>query len=668
MSIRTSNQYTKFRGIDLIDDGEAARAINFPSQSTARTYGADDRTIYVEDDALKYWNGTSATTVGTAGGGTGNGSLNDAYDDGSTITVDSSAVTLAGTHATNNVMAITGSAATAGNMIDITNGGSGKDIDGTSSSWSVTKAGAAVFTTLQATSLTSATNLALNGTGTGTIAIGSTSTGAVTITPALTATASVTITGAAGSNKLTVTAGDVSVADGSVTIADDDNAASLAVANSAATTIGAVAAGGVAQISCPSLTTGALLSLSLTEGTLNGGWYVRAWDVTGSAQVWSVGEDGITTIAGAAGSNVLTLTAGDMVMSDGSLTMTDADNAATLSITNNTATTAAVFAIAGSGVFTGSSFFSVTQSGATTGTVATITTAALTEGTALSVVANGLTTGNALSLTSTGTIVTTGEMVSIAANTATTSTGLLRVSGTGLTDGWVAELTGGGANATATGGVLNLAGGAAIAGSVLKVTTSGVYAGTTGVVDINAASATTGVVVDIGAAGLTSGTALKINAVEATLTTGKYVEFYDGAANDFSVAKYGATVIAGNASGTASLTQTAGDHVLTAGNITLTNGFIKGTPQSLSGAGAVDVTHQITTVTTTGSDALTLADGVVGQTKFITMIAKVGNAVLTPTNLYGYTTITFTAIGQGVTLVFVGTKWAVVSNNGTTLA
>jgi len=41
--------------------------------------------------------------------------------------------------------------------------------------------------------------------------------------------------------------------------------------------------------------------------------------------------------------------------------------------------------------------------------------------------------------------------------------------------------------------------------------------------------------------------------------TGYYIHAYDGAATDFSVRQYGATVIAGNAALTPALTVSAGD-------------------------------------------------------------------------------------------------------------
>lgn len=97
--------------------------------------------------------------------------------------------------------------------------------------------------------------------------------------------------------------------------------------------------------------------------------------------------------------------------------------------------------------------------------------------------------------------------------------------------------------------------------------------------------------------------------------------------------------------------------------------FIYGsTPQALSGPGAINVTTYATTITTTGADAFTLADGTAGQRKLITMIVDGGNATITPTNLLGYTTITMGDVGDAVELVFVGTKWVVVSNQGCALA
>jgi len=308
------------------------------------------------------------------------------------------------------------------------------------------------------------------------------------------------------------------------------------------------------------------------------------------------------------------------------------------------------------------------------GTQVLATFSALTTGIGISVATAALTTGTALSLVNSAGVMTgAGEMLLVAANAATTCTGIVRVSGTGLTDGYAMELTGGGANATASGGVVNINAGAATAGSALKIATSGVYTGTTGVVNIDAASATTGIIVDVAADGLTTGTAILVHATEATIqTTGFYMRFYDGAANDFSVSKYGATVIAGNAA-TNVLTITAGNEVITAGNLTLTAGNIVltagtiiETAQAILNANtAISVTHGVTKIANNAGSTHTMADGVEGQRKTIVCTVYTGDAVITPDNLANGTTITFNAAGDACDMVFLGTEWFVTNLYGT---
>ena len=109
------------------------------------------------------------------------------------------------------------------------------------------------------------------------------------------------------------------------------------------------------------------------------------------------------------------------------------------------------------------------------------------------------------------------------------------------------------------------------------------------------------------------------------------------------------------------------DHAVTLDNKTLGTTF--GTVQALSGAGAVDITSMITQVTTTGANALTLANGANGQMKIITMVADGGDGTLTPTTFANGTTITFNDVGDSVLLVYNTTGgWAAVSNVGCTIA
>ena len=97
-------------------------------------------------------------------------------------------------------------------------------------------------------------------------------------------------------------------------------------------------------------------------------------------------------------------------------------------------------------------------------------------------------------------------------------------------------------------------------------------------------------------------------------------------------------------------------HLEVGGNIKATGGYIGGV-QAISGPGAIDVTTLHTEITTTGTDAFTLANGVAGQVKIISMAVDGGDATVTPTTLATGTTITFDAVGDNVTLIYGANGW-----------
>jgi len=116
-----------------------------------------------------------------------------------------------------------------------------------------------------------------------------------------------------------------------------------------------------------------------------------------------------------------------------------------------------------------------------------------------------------------------------------------------------------------------------------------------------------------------------------------------------------------------------------AGNITMT-GAVAGTPDSITSdnAGVAASVNTLTTLITTDGDSnednVTLIDGLVaGQIKHFAVVAA-GNAAdsvkITPSNMAGGSKITFAAdpTGLGCTMVFDGTNWCVVANNGGTIA
>lgn len=89
--------------------------------------------------------------------------------------------------------------------------------------------------------------------------------------------------------------------------------------------------------------------------------------------------------------------------------------------------------------------------------------------------------------------------------------------------------------------------------------------------------------------------------------------------------------------------------------------------QQITGPGAVNVTQEFTSISTTDVDAYTLADGIETQRKTIIMTGYTNTGTLTPTNTLGFTDIDFTGIGQSVTLVFLNGYWNVVASYGVTI-
>jgi len=80
-------------------------------------------------------------------------------------------------------------------------------------------------------------------------------------------------------------------------------------------------------------------------------------------------------------------------------------------------------------------------------------------------------------------------------------------------------------------------------------------------------------------------------------------------------------------------------------------------PQTLTGAGEVNITTSITHLVTTGADALTLPDGAEGQIKHIVMKTHGGDGTLTPAHYANGTTLTFDNVGDSVMLLFTNGAW-----------
>lgn len=334
-----------------------------------------------------------------------------------------------------------------------------------------------------------------------------------------------------------------------------------------------------------------------------------------------------------------------------------------------------VVSLSHAGIFTSTSnmgFVNVSGAATTAGTIMSLTGGALVGGVALYIAdgGTGMTTGSLLYATSATTgAVNTNGLVSLNASGAYTSAGvgfgLLNVTANATTAGTVMAI----AATSATTGVglyMNMGAGVYTGSGFFQLTGSGATTGTVFSVANSGTMVGAGILASFVGSGLTTGTGVVIS--NAAITSGKHLNILGAAgASMFSIAANGATTIAGVAQGTNALTVTAGDITVTDGNLSV-KGYIKGGVQTLTGAGAVDIVNTITSVVTTGADALTLADGVTGQIKIITMTTDGGDGTLTPTNLLGGTTITFNDVGDSVILCFVASKWHILANNGCTVA
>ena len=94
--------------------------------------------------------------------------------------------------------------------------------------------------------------------------------------------------------------------------------------------------------------------------------------------------------------------------------------------------------------------------------------------------------------------------------------------------------------------------------------------------------------------------------------------------------------------------------------------------EDLAASAAASITKTTSYFTTAAPETATLAAGYAGQVKVFAMYGDGGDMVITVTNAgwksSGTGTITFTAIGQACTLMYINAKWFCIGNNAATFA
>src|SRR3990167_3125395 len=400
--------------------------------------GSSDYGLYVNaDGSLVFSSAGSITVIGAPGAGSGVTTWDGLYSNDKTLAISGTTLTFDGTHASNNAVTFTMTGAGTGHAVQITNVGTGKDINGTNDTWSISKVGDAVFN-------------------------------------------KVTFAGDADSASFTLTIGDFAVSDGKVAITNADNEATLVVTNNGLTSFPALELVGsgaftgdntsaFAQIRPTGLTTGTALyvvTAALTTGT--------AINVVANAVTDGLVVD-ITS-----SSTVHTATGRLLNVASTAATNTNA-------VLNEFATAAndetVLLRLTASDVLAAGKILHISASGMTTGTA--IDAAAL----------DGVTTGIGISIASTSTTLTTGSLIRVstgttgavatngvvsitatAAYTSTSNAGLLNVVANSVTTGaTIVNISG---TAATTSVLLNIANGTAAttSGSLLRVTAGGIRA------------------------------------------------------------------------------------------------------------------------------------------------------------------------------------------------
>ena len=94
--------------------------------------------------------------------------------------------------------------------------------------------------------------------------------------------------------------------------------------------------------------------------------------------------------------------------------------------------------------------------------------------------------------------------------------------------------------------------------------------------------------------------------------------------------------------------------------------------EDLAASAAASIVKTTSYFTTASAETATLAAGYTGQVKVFAMYGDGGDMVITVTNAgwksSGTGTITFTAIGQACTLMYINAKWFCIGNNAATFA
>lgn len=520
MTTRDGISYTDPRNINLKGGSRGSGILRWdpipsgsPGNWATNPLGSTAYGLYINTSGqLVFASAGSLTILGGQGSG-GTPSWNAIYGGSQLLTVSGATMVVDGTHATNGVLSITDTGAGSGNLLSFTNTGSGLDVNGTSSTWSFSKAGAATALTLA-------------------------------------------LAGTSDQTSFSMTTGDFIMSDGKVAITNVDNENVLLITDNGNTSVSQVAFAG---------------SGAYTGSTTNSFFTVTASGLTTGTSTY-IPVVALTTGKGLHVNYAGTTSATSGLLVDISSSATAMTSTGRLLKVEHTGVSSA----SGAGILSefisaatdATSILKVNASSTLTGSLLTVAMASVVTGTGINIPnVDAITTGFGVNIASAATAITTTGRIFIVSHSATTSSSgtlsefssaatdstivhkitasgaltgsLLQVSGASVVSGKLIDV--GNANALTTGIALNLISTSTgiTSGSLIRastgttgaVATNGVYsflataaftsgASTVGLFHIAGASTVTGTILSVLGGAQTTGIAVNVTDPSTGMTSG----------------------------------------------------------------------------------------------------------------------------------------------------
>ena len=611
MSTANGKSFTSVKNLNLRGGAEGTGLLRWSPSSvfgqnsanwSTNPFGTTDYGLYINASGqLVFSSAGSLTIISAVGGPSAIPSWDAIFDGDQTLDLGGTTFTIDNSTGNNDVLTLTNTGAGSGDTLQITNVGTGKDVNGTSGTWSFSKLGAGVALTLA-------------------------------------------LAGTAGATSLSLTLGNIVTSAGGLSLTKAANNATLSVTNDTATSASVFVFAGAGAftgstttsfftITPSGLQSGTAVYLPLAAVTSGKGLLIAGGTTQTSGLLFSItsAATGITTTTGALVSSIHTGNAGTSAVLN-YFSSAAADETVIMQINASAALALGIaLNITASSMTTGNALQIGSVDSLTTGYgiyVSSASTAITSAGHLLYVNHSGVSTsaggGVIAQFSSAATDATT--VVGITASSSVTTVGLaINDAGTGMTSGSLLRVTTATTGAVATNGIVS-------------VRATGAYTSTSnaGLVDISATATLTGTVVHLTSTNASQTATQILNVTQSGVSTG-----FTGNAIQFTGAS---TTGTGNTLAVIGVNTTAGNTVsiannaLTVGTGTALNvshttsvlgagtSLIKASSTSVDTGTTAGVLLHLATTSAAGSTQFMIADSSADTSARIGFISKITNA------------------------------------------